>query len=231
MRKYYSKSLLENIKKRCNGFCECCGIDIVLDKHHILEWSKNGLTELKNLIALCPSCHRQIPLVLSKTQQKYLQTWHHNNIISNRSLTHNILKENNKFLIGSNIYVNCKNILVVNDQNIISSVQEKDRFYINIVMLENFEPQILILNNKLIVNNSNFEITHRKNYICVKEGNQKLFELKKNNDEIYVRMKFLYNNKLFEFDTNKSIFPGNKKFVNCKFEGRTAISYKDQVVS
>ena len=227
MGRYYSINLLEEIKKRCNGFCECCGIDITLDKHHILEWTKGGPTILANLIALCPSCHRQIPLILDQSQQKYLQAWHQNNINGNKSLTHNILKKDNKFIIGSNTYINCKHVLVINDQNIITPFEEKNRFYVNIIMLEGFNPQMLVLNNKLIISNNNSEIINGNNYLSVNCNNQKVFELTKMNNEIYLSMMFLYKNKPFKLNLEKTIFPGNNTISNCIFEGGTAISYND----
>ncbi|MDD4938058.1 MAG: HNH endonuclease signature motif containing protein [Candidatus Shapirobacteria bacterium] len=227
MSRYYSKKLINTLLDRCNGYCECCGADIILDKHHILEWSNKGSTTLDNLICLCPSCHRQIPLILNKYQQNYLQTWHNNNIRANKSAIYNILKSNNKFIIGSNIYIDCKNILLINGQNIITPFQEKNRFYINVIMLENFEPKILILNNKLITNNPNSEIINKDNYILLKSEGKKIFELSKSNNSIYVNMQFKYKGINFDFNQERSIFPGFNVLQNCTFQGGTAISYND----
>jgi hypothetical protein len=225
--RHYSKSVIKALSDRSNGYCECCGADLVLDKHHIFKWSEEGPTTLDNLICLCPSCHRQIPLILSKSQQKYLQRWHNNKTQANQSTIFNVLKNDNQFIIGSNTYINCKNILLINNQNIITPFQEKNRFYINVIMLESFEPQILILNNKLITSNPNSEIVSRDNYILLKCGGKTVFELKKKDGSIYLNMQFKYKGLTFEFDRERTIFPGFNILQSCTFSGGTAISYNN----
>jgi hypothetical protein len=44
-----------------NTPCELCGWDKTSrDLHHIIKVSNGGLTTLKNLLCLCPNCHRMI---------------------------------------------------------------------------------------------------------------------------------------------------------------------------
>ena len=53
-----------------NGKCEECHSEApfikksnglpYLEVHHIIPLSENGLDEVKNTLALCPNCHREI---------------------------------------------------------------------------------------------------------------------------------------------------------------------------
>ncbi|MGF1788913.1 hypothetical protein L4D00_24305 [Photobacterium swingsii] len=61
-----NKSLAEKAKLRDNYTCQACGYrkeingNFVIDSHHLSPLSSSGpvITELKDLICLCPNCHR-----------------------------------------------------------------------------------------------------------------------------------------------------------------------------
>src|SRR3989338_9674968 len=111
--RYYSKILLDALKTRSGGYCECCGVDVSLQKHHIYEFSKGGPTTLDNLILFCPTCHIQLPKILTMSQQIELQTWHQNNIKKRRSINHQLSNPINEFIIGGNTFNNCQIILQI----------------------------------------------------------------------------------------------------------------------
>ena len=44
-----------------DGGCVGCGLrPQVCDAHHILPWDQNGLTDITNLVLLCPRCHKKV---------------------------------------------------------------------------------------------------------------------------------------------------------------------------
>ena len=63
-----------NEMRRRNKKCYFCDYDRVLDVHHILEKSKGGRNNKKNLIVICPNCHALIHrehLILRKINKRW----------------------------------------------------------------------------------------------------------------------------------------------------------------
>lgn len=56
-----SKRTITKLLKRANKKCSICGWDdATLDIHHIISRSNGGSDNMKNLISVCPNCHRSI---------------------------------------------------------------------------------------------------------------------------------------------------------------------------
>lgn len=58
-----SKRLRVQVLKRDQARCVLCGrspadnVDVQLQLHHVIPWGKGGLTEARNLLTLCHTCH------------------------------------------------------------------------------------------------------------------------------------------------------------------------------
>ncbi|HHT9129249.1 MAG TPA: HNH endonuclease [Candidatus Brocadiaceae bacterium] len=138
---------------RSGGVCECCGAAGSPDRHHLQEYSLGGGHELENLLLLCPACHRQIPKHLSLTQQQALQSWNQANVGGgNVNTTAQLRAIESSMEIGTVIFKSVKDVLRAYGQNIITFHKELSGIFMNIVMLEHFEPKLLVLSNKVIVN-------------------------------------------------------------------------------
>jgi hypothetical protein len=63
LRRAPSKKARMRILKRDRRRCRVCGrspddfVDVTLHVHHIVPWSRSGLTEEDNLVTLCATCH------------------------------------------------------------------------------------------------------------------------------------------------------------------------------
>lgn len=147
----YSEKIKKALFERSLGYCECCGTDIRPDNHHILELSKKGPSTIQNLIALCQTCHNQIPKILNREQQNYLQKWHIEDLKLNH--THHIDSAHNEIRLGGTIYRNCNTILQVGDIPVIRMYERNGHYYINLIMLKEFYPQMLLLSNRVIYGN------------------------------------------------------------------------------
>lgn len=206
-RKKITKKVSLGIVKRSNKCCECCGIDIKVDKHHILEFFKGGPDTIENLLALCPNCHRQIPKYLDISQQKEIQEeW---SIMLKNSITHNIKTNLNHFKIGSNTYIDNKSILRINGQSIFIPVEKDGRYYVNIIMLEGFEPQLLVLTNHVVVG-GNIEIISEYNHLRVLKGSDIIYEIFKKGDNTppTINMKFKFKDVPIIATENETQIPG-----------------------
>lgn len=193
------------IFKRSQGFCECCGMDITADNHHILEVCKDGSDNSDNLLALCPSCHRQIPQFLNEKQQKELQEWHNNQVINNRHANHCIYARENSFMIGADNFKFCNHILVANGQSIIMPYEKNGRFYLNIVMLKDFEPKILVLANKVIFGSPDMKVESKLDHLTVKRGVQNIYQIYQENGKTRINMNFVYKGKSIYFGEENNL--------------------------
>lgn len=54
-----SPMMRRNVLRRANGKCEVCACSIldILHLHHIRPVAKGGVSEIINLILICPNCH------------------------------------------------------------------------------------------------------------------------------------------------------------------------------
>src|ERR1700726_2564706 len=89
--------VLRALRERSKNKCECCGLDITIDKHHIWEFAKGGPETIDNLLCLCPSCHREIPKLLSEDEQHFLQTLN----VEKKSSTFTFYSTECEFIIGN----------------------------------------------------------------------------------------------------------------------------------
>lgn len=223
--RYVKKGVIEALIKRSNGFCECCGADLPTDRHHIIEFSKEGGSTLDNLIILCQSCHKQLPLYLDISQQHALQKWHHNNTAPNKSATHIFSNPINEFIIGSNTFWGCKSVLRINGQSVITPQEVNGRFYVNVVMLDSgFSDQMLVLGNKGIKNRESRIFTSDDSLI-VTIRDKEILKIYRQNDNIAIELDISFNGEQFTFNKTGSKFPG-MLFENNILECGTAIDYQ-----
>lgn len=66
---------------RANGLCQLCGSEApfqeadgtpFLEVHHLVPVANGGSSELENLVALCPNCHRKLEVCPSDEDMKKL---------------------------------------------------------------------------------------------------------------------------------------------------------------
>lgn len=217
--RYVDVATRKELLLRSNNFCECCGTDVPPDKHHILEFSKGGPTNTQNLIVVCQTCHKQLPLYLSKKQQHDLQMWHQNRIQPNISSTHQFFSPVNEFVFGTNTFLGCKSLLRINGQNIIVPQEVNGRFYVNIVMLDMlFTEQLLVLGNR-VIKNKDASITTNQESLVVKVNDVDLFKIQKVNGIAHIELNLTYDDQHFSFNSELINFPGNNLMRGCTFGG------------
>lgn len=64
-----NKSVSDEVKEKADGYCELCGNFApffgatgkpYLEAHHVIPLSEGGYDNVKNVVALCPNCHRKL---------------------------------------------------------------------------------------------------------------------------------------------------------------------------
>lgn len=64
-----NQKVSEYVKKRANGYCECCGKpapfvkdngEQYLEEHHLVALCEGGEDTVDNVCAVCPNCHREL---------------------------------------------------------------------------------------------------------------------------------------------------------------------------
>lgn len=169
--RHIPNAVRNSLLMRSGGVCECCGAAGVPDQHHLEEYAFGGEHTLENLLLLCPACHRQIPKYLTQTQQQELQKWNQTNIgLGNLSTTSQLRGIEPSMDIGTVKFMSVQTVLKVYDQNIITIHKEPSGIFMNILMLEGFEPKLMVLSNKVIVNDS-YGFTVSRNEVIVQDPN------------------------------------------------------------
>jgi HNH endonuclease len=211
----------KKLEVRSNGFCECCGTDLPPDRHHILEFSQGGLTDTANLIVVCQSCHKQLPLYLNEAQQHALQTWRKDQVGPNKSASHQVSTPLNSFVLGSNTFSDCGSVLRINGQNILTPRLVNGRFYTNVVMLDpQFEDQLLVLGNRVIKNKSS-SITVDDNSLTLEAKGKRIFKIYKRDGQTHIDLRINYDGREFIFDERQAVYPG-MSMTGCVFAGCSA---------
>jgi hypothetical protein len=166
------------LSARSRGLCECCGFGGSTDRHHLVEYHLGGPNTVENLLVLCPSCHRQVPKHLSVEQQRRLQEWHHEmNRKGTISSTAALQSQLSSIDIGTVIFDDVRNVMATDDQNIITLHRDDAGISANIVMLDRrFQPNILVLSNKVIVDDG-CEISTSRDRIVVTRDDHVWFDI------------------------------------------------------
>ena len=205
MSRYVPAPIRRELSERSHGLCECCGFGGSTDRHHLVEYHLGGPNTVDNLLVLCPSCHRQVPKYLSIEQQRRLQEWHHeNNRAGTLSSTTKLQSQLLAIDIGTVIFDDVQNVMATDDQNIITLHRDAAGIAANIVMLDRaFEPNILVLSNKVIVDDG-CEISTSRDRIVVARDGHVWFDIA-SNDLITVRGEVQYGDERFTFTEEEGL--------------------------
>ncbi len=197
--------VLRALRIRSKNKCECCGLDITVDKHHVWEFAKGGPDIASNILCLCPSCHRVLPKLLSEEDQRFIQTLN----FEKSSGSFSFYSIESEFEMGNVLYKEFKYILTIDGKPVIYPYQINGRFYVNIVMLRNFDPYLLVIANRVICNSEKMTLTSEPNKITVARENNLFLEIEKSDSRIKVALNFKYRGAPFIFNDEGSMFPGN----------------------
>lgn len=199
---------------RSGGRCECCGVDIVVDKHHIQEFAKGGPDIESNILCLCTTCHRIIPSILKEDDQKYIQTLN----FSKRSDTFSFFSDDTVFEVGATKFENVGVLWKFRDKHVIYPYKINGRTYVNVVMLENFDPYLLVIGNRVIYGSFNVTAVSKPNSLEIRHGDERLLRIEEVSGRIKIYLKFRFKGMLFDFSENATYLPGGGHFVNVSIE-------------
>jgi hypothetical protein len=206
----FKTDILATLQSRAQGKCECCGLDIPIDKHHIWEFAKGGPDVASNILCLCPSCHRVLPPLLTREDQKFIQTLN----FQKSSGSFSFYANESEFEIGTVLYKSFRYILTLDGKPAIYPYQVNGRFYVNIVMLEHFDPYLLVIANRVIYNAENFTSASDADTIKIVGGNTSLLEMERSDGRIKAALNFKYRGEPFVFNDKGSLLPGNTQLAH-----------------
>ena len=219
----------ELLLQRSGGVCECCGGAGSPDRHHLKEYSLGGGHALENLLLLCPACHRQIPKYLSLSQQQALQSWNEANIGGgNITTTAQLRAIESSMDIGTVIFKSVKDVMRAYGQNIITLHKELSGIFMNIVMLEHFEPKLLVLSNKIIVNDG-FTLQTSRDKVIVQDPTSAT-QFRVTGERLTIRGRVKMRDETFRFDDEGFKFRGmNLKYaeIDCANTAFAAMVVED----
>ena len=201
---------LRALRERSKNKCECCGLDITVDKHHVWEFAKGGSDIASNILCLCPSCHRVLPKLLSEEDQKFIQSLN----FEKRSDSFSFYSTGSEFQVGSILSDDVKYILVLDGKPVIYPYQVGERFYLNIIMLGSFDPYLLVIANRVIYKSENITLVNKPEGLKIMNGNDLILEIEKSNNRIKTKLNFKHRGETFIFNDQFSRFPGDGYMIN-----------------
>ncbi|HEU0001939.1 MAG TPA: HNH endonuclease signature motif containing protein [Ktedonobacteraceae bacterium] len=211
----FGADVLRVLRSRSKDKCECCGLDIIIDRHHIWEFARGGPDVASNILCLCPSCHRVLPKLLSEEDQRFIQTLN----FKKRSTLFDFYSNKSTFEIGNVLYKKWKYILILDSKPVIYPYQLNGRFYVNIVMLQNFNPYLLVIANRVIYGSDNVTLTSTDDGLRIIRENKLIIEIERSNGRIKITLDFKYIGESFVFNDEGSRYPGNLGISNLTLEG------------
>ncbi|NEW84551.1 MAG: HNH endonuclease [Mariniphaga sp.] len=231
--RYIPKSVRNSLLMRSGGICECCGAAGVPDQHHLEEYAFGGVHTLENLLLLCPACHRQIAKYLTQTQQQELQKWNQTNIgLGNLSTTSQLRGIEPSMDIGTVKFMSVQTVLKAYDQNIITIHKESSGIFMNILMLEGFEPKLMVLSNKVIVND-NYIFKVSRNEVIVQDPNGETKFTVTGGQVLTLRGRIIIYGEPFIFTEDGFKFRElNMRYVDvdCANLGNTALTFNESEI-
>lgn len=233
--RYITKKNVDLLNNTSNFKCAWCGVNIT-EKHHIKPYSEGGVNDYTNLILLCPNCH----------------TLHHRGEISQNQLFYRrkelsgevsrtsgflCIKTPCKILVGGNKFINTPNIIVHNEETLLSLREENKQLLISLKLYDKNKSLICWMkDNKWWVENQKIlDFSFSKNRFEVLSNQDDrihiLIRISPSNDEIYITGLLYLDGFPLKFDSKNVQFShpdGENKMImkNCVVSNcTTALSY------
>lgn len=217
--RYVKKDDRDKVDKSSNFKCAWCGVNL-MERHHIVPYSKGGKNDADNLILLCPNCHT---LVHQGRIMKEELLERRKGISGevDRSSGYLAINNNYKLLIGGNIFISTPNIINHNGENIIRINVKNNNLYLSLRLYDKKRNLICWMeDNKWWVENEEiFDFTYTKNTFkveCTNDINISI-DIIPNDNVIIISGSIYLNGYLLKFDEN------NIKYFHEKYNNQYLI--------
>ncbi|PKA10613.1 hypothetical protein CH372_18490 [Leptospira meyeri] len=242
-------TIKEKIRKKSGFACVVCGNALYQYEHVDPEFSEAISHDPNKMTLLCGTCHDKVTrkiwskdFIKSKMEKPYSYEFGH--VFGDFDFHRNLIVE-----LGDTKFLNCKNLLTINNEVIISitennSGEKYPPFYLNAKFYDKTGQDLLeIENNEWKAFSKSWDIIHeRKDKIT-------FLEIKGSENEIYLKLIFnppsgikisnlemIYKNQKISIDKNILKIIGETTtreliLENCKFENfKYAININDQTI-
>jgi len=122
-REYITKSVSDSVKQASGFKCAWCGC-FLTERHHIIQCSLGGKSSEDNLILLCPNCHNQTHKGKIQVEELLERQIELTGKVDRSSGCLSINGEKHIINIGGSHFINCPNILTLNDIPLIQAKNE-----------------------------------------------------------------------------------------------------------
>ncbi|WP_158442371.1 HNH endonuclease signature motif containing protein [Paracoccus aminophilus] len=190
--------------------CAACGSPI-LEYHHIIPWAEDNHNDPEHMIALCPTHHRELGK-MPRSKSYALKQNPHNQV-------HGFIKgclgteaHIDRFVVGSNTYINTPVIFSYFEQPIISYRIEDGQFLLSIYLPDReLWPSLRIVDNEMLVNRGHlWDFEFRTNYLKVHREDETFFEIDIRNDTARVAGTMLLGDVVVKFDDRSTNLDGGR---------------------
>lgn len=227
--RHIPKKVDEKVREASGFKCAWCGIHIT-ERHHIEPFYLVQEHKEDNLILLCPTCHTEAgsgKISESELKERRISI---SGEIDRSSGSLSVPQKALQIDVGGNHFVNCKNILMFNDNPLISV--ENDNGYL-LVSLKFFDEKGNLVcwmsKNRWWVEGSlvkNFK--HTKNQLLILDNqNEPILRLDIKDNLIEVQGYMFIKGNRISFSKSSINFGSGGQFIGNLFSGPNAIVFSD----
>jgi len=191
------------------------------ERHHIQEFSEGGDHFPENLILLCPNCHA---LVHKGEISKEELSKRRMELSGSTNRTSSCLSLDKEYLIidaGGSRFVDCKNILVLNDIPIISA-ENRNGFLMITLRLFNERGELIcwMMDNMWWVDNEKiWDFEFKKRGLTIFSGKKEILKVEIGKEVVKIRGEFFLLGDLVQLSDNNIFFRNKQNSIRgCVFK-------------
>lgn len=227
--RHIPKGIDQKIKEAAGFKCAWCGVHLT-ERHHIEPFYITQEHTEENLILLCPNCHTEAGSKKISQSELVKRRLSLTGKIDRSSGSLSIQQGNINVDVGGNHFLNCKNILMFNDNPLISV--ENDNGYLLVSMKIYSEIGNLICwmskNRWWVEGGAIKDFIHSKNSLkIVDENNEPILNLVISSRLIEIQGYLFIKGKKISFSKDNIELPGANRFIGNTFQNLNAIVFSD----
>jgi len=229
--RYIPKKVDMEVKKASGFKCAWCGCYLT-ERHHIYQFSLVKSHSEDNLILLCPNCHTEADSGKISAEELIKRKMSLSGKVDRSSGCLSINKEYPQIDVGGNHFINCQNILMLNDMPLIS-VRNDNGYLLISLRLFNEDGNLICWMNEnrwWVENEEILDFKHSRNGLSITDNDDnRVLELEIRDDLVEIVGSLYLLGDVVKMLKDKIIFKkSGNQFIDCTFKVRNAIVIKEK---
>ena len=217
--------------RKASGFrCAWCG-NYLTERHHIYPFSVGGPHSEDNLILLCPNCHAQLGTGKISMDELKNRRIGLTGKLDRSSGCLSINKQYFQIDVGSNHFINCQNILMLNDIPLISVRNDNGYLLLSLRLFSKSGHLVCWMseNRWWVDNETIMNFQHSKDRFSITDAdNLKILDLALYEKRVEISGLIYLLGDAIELSKNEMKFRNSQnRIIGCTFQGPNGIVIKE----